>query len=240
MKNQKVLSCLIVITVLTSAFSPTLIFAAPSSQKESQLEKVQSRIFQVTANGGLQISQQLIDDANILHEYVTKGEDGLLHIDPRAREKVHPESYALVENGVKILNESLISKATIIQGNHVVVNPNATDNNFSFSARSAFSNTYWWGVAITMNEQDTKLFAHSLKQVKEGFTAESIVAGIIAAIVSGPAAWAASAAGAIVAAGAGLVANSLEAYNNSNGVTLNIHWLPLPYYEVTVNSNKPY
>ncbi|BFH17071.1 hypothetical protein WJ0W_006340 [Paenibacillus melissococcoides] len=238
--KKKILASIVATSLLTSAFAPTLIFAESLSPiSQSQLEEAQSRMIKTTATGGIELDQKFIDETNILNDYITKGPDGLLHIDPKAREKVSNYSYILIENGINILNESLKSNKTIIQNNLVIANPNATDNN-SVQLRSAFANTYWWGVAITMNQRDTELFAYQMKQFKEGFATEAAIAGVIGGIIGGPAAWSASAAGAIMALGYSLVANSLEAHNNPNGVTLNIHWLPLPYYEVTENSKKPY
>lgn len=238
--KKKILSSIVAMSLLTSAFAPTLIFAESLSPiSQSQLEEAQSRMIKTTATGGIELDQKFIDETNILNDYIAKGPDGLLHIDPKAREKVSHESYILIENGINILNESLKSNTTIIQNNLVVANPNATDNNV-VQLRSAFANTYWWGVAITMNQRDTELFAYQMKQFKEGFATEAAIAGIIGGIIGGPAAWSATAAGAIMALGYSLVANSLEAHNNPNGVTLNVHWLPLPYYEVTENSKKPY
>ncbi|GAC42707.1 hypothetical protein [Paenibacillus popilliae] len=91
-----------------------------------------------------------------------------------------------------------------------------------------------------MNQRDTELFAYQMNQFKAGFATEAAIAGVIGGIVSGPAAWSAAAAGALVSLGYSLVANSLEALNNPNGTTLNVHWLPVLHYEVTENSQKPY
>ncbi|MGG1617619.1 hypothetical protein [Paenibacillus sp. NRS-1781] len=45
----------------------------------------------------------------------------------------------------------------------------------------------------------------------------------------------ASAGAALVSLGTDLLASNLDNYNGSRGTTLNLHWLPAPYY--TVNSN---
>lgn len=77
---------------------------------------------------------------------------------------------------------------------------------------------------------------YALKQVSAGFATEATLAGLLINLVGGPQIRAATAAGALVSLGAFLVANSLEHHNNSKGVTLNLHWLLVPYYEVTKNS----
>ncbi|GAV12658.1 hypothetical protein PBN151_2591 [Paenibacillus sp. NAIST15-1] len=153
-------------------------------------------------------------------------------MDEKGKEVVPSETYELVSKGVSILNLTIVSGESTVDTAKRLVVPNF---NYSSNIKSAFSNTYWWGVAITMTESEAKDFAYSLEQIKDGFATEAAVAGIIGGIIGGPAAWAASAAGAIVALGAGLISRSITHYNNSKGVTLNLHWLPITYYEVTKN-----
>ncbi|GAC42708.1 hypothetical protein [Paenibacillus popilliae] len=49
-------------------------------------------MIKTTATGGIELDSKLVGDVNILNNYVTEGPDKLLHIDPKAKEKVNHES----------------------------------------------------------------------------------------------------------------------------------------------------
>ncbi|MCM3338026.1 hypothetical protein M3650_05085 [Paenibacillus sp. MER TA 81-3] len=92
------------------------------------------------------------------------------------------------------------------------------------------SNAYWWGVAITFSDSETKVHAHAMRQ--SGNTA-ALLAAITAFIPGG---WLASVTGAFWGRAGNSIANDFDYKNRGNGITLNIHWLPVIYYEVTTNS----
>ncbi|MFC5446875.1 hypothetical protein [Paenibacillus aestuarii] len=62
------------------------------------------------------------------------------------------------------------------------------------------------------------------------------VAGLVAAVAGLiPGGQVASATSLIVAAGANLLAISMSNNNKGRGITLNLHWLPVTYFESTAN-----
>ncbi|MFF2910345.1 hypothetical protein [Paenibacillus sp. NPDC057934] len=241
---KKKIVCSIVSISIMGSLVPSMIFASPSLQNDQVKTQVistsESRIIKATAVSGSSFNSSVIAESNLLNPYISEGSDGLLHIDPAGKEIVSNETYQIVEHGISILNESLITGSTTISNGLVVAKSSSPAGGISIM--SGFSNTYWWGVALTMNKSDASYFAYSLKQIAKGYAAEAAVATLLSAIFPNPATFSAAAAGAIVTAGCEMVGSSVEFHNGntSNGVTLNVHWLPLPYYEVTMNSKKPY
>jgi hypothetical protein len=117
------------------------------------------------------------------------------------------------ELGVEKINQSRIDSKT--------QQPEVSTN--------SYSNSYWWGVAITYSDTETKQMIFALLQT----AAVGALIASIAAFV--PAAQVGAIVAAIEAAGALMIANSMSYHNQGNGVTLNLHWLPFVYYEVTPN-----
>ncbi|WP_270164865.1 hypothetical protein [Paenibacillus sp. SYP-B4298] len=188
---------------------------------------------------GQSIQHNAISESQALEPFISVT-NGRLSLDEAGKNLVSSETYALVESGIEVLNSSIAIGASLIDLDKKIVVPNGnfippTQSGELISARATFG-TYWWGVALTMNESETKNLIYSLRQVAAGFATEATLAGLLINLVGGPQIWAATAAGALVSLGALLVSNSLEQYNNSKGVTLNVHWLLVPYYEVTKNS----
>ncbi|UUZ79321.1 hypothetical protein LJK88_29640 [Paenibacillus sp. P26] len=242
-KIGKVTSVVLSLGMTVALLAPVSVSAATSGVIDSKLSQSQTdHLLQVNGNGITQTLKNLdLASTNLLDPYMTVTKEGLLHLDEAGRNVVSAELFNTTANGVSIINTAIKEGSVVLDTvNKRVVPKQVTVQQPSLKTPSmspnAYSNTYWWGVAITMTEDETKTLAYSLQQVKETYTAATVVAGAIGGIMGpNPIPWAAAAASAIVACGAAVVSNSLTFYNNPNGVTLNIHWLPAPYY--TVNKN---
>jgi len=178
-----------------------------------------------------------LNDAYLIESYITVSDAGILVIDDDGRALVSQETFKMVQDGIDILNTSILAGNSVIdmEARSVVPVTNSSLNSGMITPYAS-AGTYWWGVALTMNEQEASDLIYTLRQISLGFVAEAGLAVMFATIVGGPVTWSAAAAGTLVTLGTTLVANSLEHHNNKKGVTLNIHWLLVPYYEVTKNS----
>lgn len=239
--QKKVLALAATASLLSSVSIPggvSLASNASPSQpsKQTVIQNQGANILKVKAQETLKNID--VSSVKLLDSYISILDNGLLQLDEAGKEVVSPELYDFTASGISMINSSIQAGSVKVDAINKRIVPVAVDNNAGERINpSAFGNVYWWGVAFTMSEAEAKSFAYSLEQVKDTFAAVAIVSAAIGGIMGvNPAPWAASAAAAIVALGAGLVSRSLTYYNNPNGVTLNIHWLPVNYYEVTKNS----
>ncbi|MFB5678846.1 hypothetical protein [Paenibacillus terreus] len=229
MKKNRLVATALSFSLLGSVVAPSAIFAS-SNVNDSFQEQSQSNIVTLQHLDTATLQKNL-EAAQGLEEYIKPGVDGLLYIDEAGKDVVSKEAYDYIASGVEIINEALksglieldVENQTIVPSGQNVIRPNA------------YSNTYWWGVAITMSQSETKQLSYLLKQQSKGYLTASGLAAGIGALFPNPVPFAASAAAALISLGTDLVASSLDNYNGSRGTTLNLHWLPAPYY--TVNSN---
>lgn len=235
MKNNRLIATTLSFGLLGAVIAPSAIYAS-SNVNDSFQEQSQSPIA-VLHHLDTVTLQKNLEAAQDLEKYIKPNADGLLYIDEAGKDAVSKEAYDYIASGVEIINESLKSGQTKLDlANYTIIPtgkiPIQTENVIK---PNASSNSYWWGVAVTMSQSETKQLSYSLKQQSKGFLTVSGLAAAIGSIMPSPAPWAASAAAALVSLGTDLIASSLDHYNGSRGTTLNIHWLPAPYY--TVNSN---
>lgn len=85
------------------------------------------------------------------------------------------------------------------------------------------------GGAITFSDSETKVHALAMRQ---SVNTAALLAAVTAFIPGG---WLVSVTGAFWGWAGNKIANDFDYHNRGNGVTLNIHWLPFIYYEVTTN-----
>ncbi|WCF05700.1 hypothetical protein NDS46_14980 [Paenibacillus thiaminolyticus] len=156
-----------------------------------------------------------------MNSYISIIEDKFV-IDPTAKNVVEPKIYEHFKAGVDKLNNAIHEGFIIVEKGQKRGNANEFTTN-------AFSNTYWWGGAITFDDAETKVHALAMRQ--SGNTA-----GLLAAIAQFiPGGWLAAVSGYFWAWAGNSIANDFDYHNRGNGVTLNVHWLPVIYYEVTTN-----
>ncbi|MGG4203985.1 hypothetical protein ABEW60_06525 [Paenibacillus jamilae] len=236
MKKNKLIATALSLSLLGAVVAPSAIFAS-SNVNDSFQEQTQSQI-PTLQHLDTATLQKNLEAAQGLEKYIKPGADGLLYIDEAGKDVVSKEAYEYIASGVQIINESLKSGQTKLDVENQTIVPSGqapiqTQNEIT---PNASSNTYWWGVAITMSQSETKQLSYVLKQQSKGYLTVSGLAAAIGGIMGpNPIPWGASAAAALVSLGTDLVASSLDNYNGSRGTTLNLHWLPAAYY--TVNSN---
>ncbi|WP_374015993.1 hypothetical protein ABU162_16680 [Paenibacillus thiaminolyticus] len=212
--KKRLIASLLSVSMAFAAFTPMAFAASEPSQGE--LSQSQRHI------GKDEFSKEVFESIANMDNYISIKEDKFV-LDPAAKNSVEPKIYEHFKNGVDQLNIAINEGFIIVENGQIRANANQFTTN-------AFSNTYWWGVAITFDDSETKVHAHAMRQ-------SGAVAGLLGGIAAFiPAGWLAALSGLLYNAGANMVANDFDAKNNGKGVTLNLHWLPVPYYEVTTNS----
>lgn len=203
--------------------------SASSLPQESSFATVGQTSSDYILIGNDQHSKEIFKNSALISPYVTFGSDNLLHISLEARSVVDEDVFSSYQLGVNRINQAINEGCIQIKNGELVLNESEKHSRY----KRSYSNTYWWGVAVTFNDEETKEQIYSLQQSGQLVT---LLAAIVASLPGGPASTAAAAvvAGAFVAVTSSMVANSMSNHNKGNGVTLNIHWAPA-YYEVTSN-----
>lgn len=216
-KKVKVLSAAlctaIAITSLAPAASASAVTSSPSIELPQGDFSVNKRVLTL---GKDELSKKVFDSVEAISPYINKGSDNLYHLDPAAKEVVGDEVYNQFVIGVNNLNAAINGEVTSNSGQ--IVTPNA------------FSNSYWWGVAITFDNAETKRFAESLQ------TTSSVGSFLAAIAIFIPVARVGALVAELESIGANYLANQFFSKNAGKGVTLNIHWAPVPLY-TTVTTN---
>ncbi|WP_341280110.1 hypothetical protein [Paenibacillus sp. FSL H8-0537] len=140
-----------------------------------------------------------------------------------------------IENGEPVANIEVAQSSSNIDSfkqaanKKLLQNTNANSTSLSFPQKSiegaqkyVFANLYWWGVAVTFNNQETIDQVYQLNQSGQVWVLVAVVGGAIA-VVNPPVGLSASAAATIVAVGSFMIANSMSHNNKGRGVTLNLH-----------------
>ncbi|MDR9855252.1 hypothetical protein RJP21_16675 [Paenibacillus sp. VCA1] len=232
-KKVKILSVALCSSLAIASLAPVALASEATPSLSVELQKGEINPDQRTiVLGKDEFSSKILNSIEAMTPYVSKGQDNLYHIDPAAQNIVDQDVYEHFATGVQNLNVALngdVSKSGSSLNLNAVLNSEVSGSNSSVITPYVFSNTYWWGVAITFDNEETIRMVYSLNQTAQ---VAVILAAIAAFIPSGQ-------LGAVVAAiegaGATMIANSMSYHNNGKGVTLNIHWLPITYFEVTTN-----
>ncbi|MBB6024823.1 hypothetical protein HNR77_005969 [Paenibacillus sp. JGP012] len=218
-KKVKMLSAVLCSALAISSLAPVAFASSATPTTTSPTIELPRGEFTINKKtlviGEDEFSAKIMNSIETMTPYINKGSDNLYHIDPAAQEVVEQDVYNHFAQGVQNLNTALNNQVSS-HGSQVVT-------------PFVFSNSYWWGVAITFNNQETKDMIYSLQQTAN-------VGAILAAIaVFIPGGQLGAVVAAIESAGANMIANSMSHNNAGRGVTLNLHWLPFVYYEVTTN-----
>lgn len=175
-------------------------------------------------------SEDYFSDSTLLTPYLKVNEENQYYLAEGAKDVVSEENYNLFLTGLNRLN-ALISDGTIEVANGTIQQgPNSPSTTTPPVSTYVFSNPYWWGYAITFNNAETINQANILEDYGDTV---ALLAAVLAVI---PATSAEGAAAALVGVSATAIAKSFRSHNKGKGVTLNLHWLPAPYYEVTTNN----
>jgi len=169
---------------------------------------------------------EVLERVGIMEEYVTISANGALFVNPSALQVVPESVYKMFVLGADKINVAVSKGLAKIEGNSLVPLTNLTTTRID---TDYFSNTYWWGIAVTYNQSETKQMLYVLETYQNSFALAAALAGLI------PGGQAFSAASAILAFGNWALIRSINTNNIGYGVTLNFHWLPLPWLTVTGN-----
>ncbi|WP_240479698.1 hypothetical protein [Paenibacillus wynnii] len=203
---------------VVSGFLAVSLFASPVLASTGPVTEIQeiNVADRTLPLGQDEFSARVLSSVIDMTPYITVDALGVYHIDSAAKDVVALDIYNQYLKGVEALN-------------NLSVNGSVATTSKGEMSTLVFSNSYWWGVAITFNNTETKNMVYSLQQTASVAT---LLAGIAAFI---PVAWLGSVVALIEATGATMIANSMSYHNEGKGVTLNIHWLPVPYFESTTN-----
>ncbi|MCW3796097.1 hypothetical protein OM416_31390 [Paenibacillus sp. LS1] len=215
-KKVKMLSAVLCSALAITSLAPVAFASAATPSPVIELPTGEFTLNKKTlVIGEDEFSAKIMNSIEAMTPYINKGSDNLYHIDPAAQEIVEQEVYNHFATGVQKLNAALNSQVSA-SGSQVVT-------------PFTFSNSYWWGVAITFNNQETNNMIYSLQQTAQVAVLLAAIAGFI------PGGQIGAAVALIEGAGFSMIANSMSHNNAGKGVTLNLHWLPFTYYEVTTN-----
>lgn len=214
--RRRLTASLLSVSMAFAAFTP-MAFAA-SEPKPAQEELSQGQTIEI---GKDEFSTKVLNAIPTMNNYISITEDKFV-IDPAAKNVVEPKIYEHFKIGVEKLNNAIHDGSIIVENGQVRVPTSEFSTNWS-------SNAYWWGVAFTFSDSETKTHIYAMRQAG---SVAGLLGGIAAFIPTG---WLAAVTGLLINAGSSMISNDFERKNNGRGVTLNLHWLPVPYYEVTTN-----
>ncbi|MCG7406795.1 hypothetical protein MH117_05135 [Paenibacillus sp. ACRRX] len=209
--NKKFVSVLVASFVATSLFSTSVLASTPLNAPKD-ISQSSERIIEL---GKDEFSARVLKSMSDISPYISVDSNKQYHLDPSAEKVVGKEIYEHYLLGVNKLN--IVNQLT----------PAAVNNDKIINY--AYSNSYWWGVAVTYDDAETKRMVYALQQTAAVGT---FLAGVAAFI---PVAHLGSIVALAETLGATWLANSMSYHNNGRGVTMNIHWLMVPYIEITSN-----
>ncbi|MCM3337834.1 hypothetical protein M3650_04085 [Paenibacillus sp. MER TA 81-3] len=205
--------------MLLSVFAPAA-FATETAVAQNPVQQTrENRILEI---GKDDFSQSVLEAAPVMDKYIIIGKESF-SLDPVAKDIVSLDVYNQYAIGVERMNDALRDGYLSIQNGQIKIMPP------SEFQTNAFSNAYWWGVAVTYSDSETKSWIYALNHGAgiSGFLASmsSLIPG--GQIVSF---WS-----AVAGFGALWFANELSYKNDGRGVTFNFHWLPIPSFVITSN-----
>ncbi|RJG25320.1 hypothetical protein [Paenibacillus thiaminolyticus] len=213
--KKRLIASLVSLSMAFAAFTP-MAFAAP----KPELTQKEGHIIEI---GKDEFSKKLLRSLPTMDQYIKLGEDKM-EIDPAAKDVVDIDVYNHYQKGVDNINGALRDGSLIIRNGQITASPIQTIQPLWFA------NTYWWGVAITFDDEETKHQVYALTQTSNAAAALAVIAGTV------PGGQAAAVLTALEAIGISALATALDYNNKGNGCTINIHWLPVPWVNVTSNS----
>ncbi|MDK8193948.1 hypothetical protein QP794_28090 [Paenibacillus sp. UMB7766-LJ446] len=215
-KKVKMLSAALCTALAITSLAPVAFASSATPSPSIELPKGEFNLNKKTiVLGEDEFSKKVLNSIESMTPYINKGSDNLYHIDPAAQGIVEQDVYNHFATGVQNLNAAVNSEVSTSNGQ--VVTP------------FTFANSYWWGVAITFNNQETNDMIYALQQTAQVAVLLAAIAGFI------PGGQIGAVVALIEGAGFSMIANSMSHNNAGKGVTLNLHWLPITYYEVTTN-----
>lgn len=220
--------------ILTASSLTTIATSASAAPVESVRENTtinsQTQMQIIGENG---VSKELIDSSPFLASYMELNDSGLYTLNEEAKNVVSSEAYDQYLVGLDRLNNLIETDVISVVNGDIVPGINAQNVNNTggmITTQKITSNPYWWGYAITFDNQSTKFHQQAMAETA---AKAALLTAILAAV---PAVQAAAVSSALASALVGDLALLFNNKNKGKGVTLNLHWLPVIYYEVTTNN----
>ncbi|WP_340400012.1 hypothetical protein [Paenibacillus sp. FSL H8-0079] len=149
-KKVRIISAALCIILAISSLAPVVSASAATPSPSIELPNSDFNVTKKTmVLGEEEFSKKIFDSAEAMAPYINKGSDNLYHLDPAAKEVIDEEIYNQFSIGVKNLNAA--------------INGQVNSSGIQIVTPFVFSNPYWWGVAITFNNAETKSLAESLQ-----------------------------------------------------------------------------
>ncbi|OAJ75450.1 hypothetical protein AYJ08_22165 [Brevibacillus sp. SKDU10] len=181
----------------------------------------------------VKLQEQVIGKITVMSDYVKVGQDGLVHVDPAAKEIVGKEVYEVYVNGAASVNSAIEFGDIKVKDGELSVDKKAlstpTEKDSKVTALGSFGNYYWWGYAFTMTDRDTRDVANAWAQ------AGTITAGVtaISGLIPSPPTKLVQAISYALSTGMVAIANEINHKNEGYGVTINIHYAG--YFTISTN-----
>ncbi|TPG72995.1 hypothetical protein EEL32_01225 [Brevibacillus laterosporus] len=222
-------------TFLASALSlATIMGTATTGLAASPIEVPSASAQAQSSVESAKLQEQVIGKITVMTDYVKVGKDGLVHVDPAAKEIVGKEVYEVYINGAASVNAAIESGDIKVKDGELSVDKKdlttPTEKDSKVTALGAsFGNYYWWGYAFTMTDRDTRDVANSWTQ------AGTVTAGVtaISGLIPSPPTKLVQAISYALSTGMVTIANDINYKNEGYGVTINIHYAG--YFTISTN-----
>ncbi|MCR8980726.1 hypothetical protein [Brevibacillus laterosporus] len=220
-------------TFLASAFSLATIMGTATTGLAASPIEVSSSASQAQSSVESKLQEQVIGNITVMSDYVKVGQDGLVHVDPAAKEIVGKEVYEVYVNGAASVNSAIESGDIKVKDGELSVDKKdlsaPTEKDSKVASLGSFGNYYWWGYAFTMTDRDTRDVANAWAQ------AGTVTAGVtaISGLIPSPPTKLVQAISYALSTGMVAIANEINHKNEGYGVTINIHYVG--YFTISTN-----
>ncbi|RFB31589.1 hypothetical protein [Brevibacillus sp. VP] len=220
-------------TILASALSLATIMGTATTGLAASPIEVSSSSSQAESSVESKLQEQVIGNITVMSDYVKVGKDGLVHVDPAAKEIVGKEVYEVYVNGAASVNNAIESGDIKVEDGELSVDKKdlstPTEKGSKVAALGSFGNYYWWGYAFTMTDRDTRDVANAWAQ------AGTVTAGVtaISGLIPSPPTKLVQAISYALSTGMVAIANEINHKNEGYGVTINIHYVG--YFTISTN-----
>ncbi|AGR47477.1 hypothetical protein ABOUO_38 [Brevibacillus phage Abouo] len=220
-------------TILASALSLATIMGTATTGLAASPIEVSSSSSQAESSVESKLQEQVIGNIAVMSDYVKVGKDGLVHVDPAAKEIVGKEVYEVYVNGAASVNNAIESGDIKVKDGELSVDKKdlstPTEKDSKVAALGSFGNYYWWGYAFTMTDRDTRDVANAWAQ------AGTVTAGVtaISGLIPSPPTKLVQAISYALSTGMVAIANEINHKNEGYGVTINIHYVG--YFTISTN-----
>ncbi|KAF6628831.1 hypothetical protein H6F38_19805 [Paenibacillus sp. EKM208P] len=197
-----------------TAVAPLAASAAPTvSNNEAGGTTIEQKGQPTVING-----DEIAAGAAKIQPYIILGEDGLYTLDAKAKDVVGTEMYEKLSKSFEQINTEIKAGYLSTETGDITVTAKGNSHYNNQFSTSAFSNVYPWGVAITLSHEETQTQIGAIE-------ASGSVAGFLSFLLNViPGGQGPALGGAIIGAGAGVIANILKAKDHGKGITVNLMW----------------